>query len=208
MGNGLLFPGSQTLRRPDGKSYSEGTELYFTDGTAKGTRLVKDILDTPGDQKGSCPEFLTRCGKKVIFMLGNPGPLYEPAKLWESDGTEAGTKFFAELPDGAFPRNFVSIGDGVAFIVSRRGVGQDLWWTDGTKNGTREILRLNGLNYTQPQEHGGGIVICGSERGSTDARLGMWWWDLKGAKPILLGSVEHPTTILTNQKPFAILPAE
>src|ERR1700710_2272623 len=62
-----------------------GTELWRSDGTAAGTRRVKDICP------GSCPSnplFLTAVGSELFFSADDGAHGYE---LWKSDGTEAGT---------------------------------------------------------------------------------------------------------------------
>ena len=64
-----------------------GEELWRTDGTGAGTRLVKDIY--PGTE-GSWPAEITVLGGKLLFRATDGGP-YDYA-LWESDGTAAGTK--------------------------------------------------------------------------------------------------------------------
>ena len=72
-----------------------GEELWRTDGTGAGTRLVKDIY--PGTE-GSWPAEITVLGGKLLFRATDGGP-YDYA-LWESDGTAAGTKLVQDSSGG------------------------------------------------------------------------------------------------------------
>jgi ELWxxDGT repeat protein len=72
----------------DGK---HGRELWVSDGTAAGTRMVKDIR--PG-ATGSQPDTLTRVGSRVYFTA-NDGR--RGRELWVSDGTAAGTHVVKDL---------------------------------------------------------------------------------------------------------------
>ena len=63
-----------------------GNELWITDGTTAGTRMVADINPTP--RHSSNPRFLTAIGDRVVFRA------YEPVhgeELWVTDGTSSGT---------------------------------------------------------------------------------------------------------------------
>ena len=71
---------------------TSGSELWVTDGTEQGTKMVKDIV--PGSTS-SFPDKLTVFKNKLYFLLNNTGNLRQ---LWESDGTEEGTKVLSTLP--------------------------------------------------------------------------------------------------------------
>jgi ELWxxDGT repeat protein len=77
------------------KSTAAGDELYVSDGTAEGTKLVKDI--NPGNADAS-PRYLVALDGKLYFQAddGTNG-----VELWVSDGTEAGTKMVADVYPGA-----------------------------------------------------------------------------------------------------------
>ncbi len=64
---------------------AEWNELFRTDGTEAGTRMVKDLV--PGDV-GASPRDLTAVGDTLFFVAEN---VRVPQKLWQTDGTEAGT---------------------------------------------------------------------------------------------------------------------
>jgi ELWxxDGT repeat protein len=75
--------------RPD-----TGIELWTSDGTDAGTRLVRDIEPGPG---GSDPYDFTDVGG-VAYFVGYT--LEHGTELWRSDGTEAGTHIVRDLPTG------------------------------------------------------------------------------------------------------------
>jgi ELWxxDGT repeat protein len=76
-------------------SKNTGDELYISDGTSAGTKLVKDI--NPGSADAS-PRYLVALNNKIYFQAddGTNG-----VELWESDGTEAGTKMVANVYPGS-----------------------------------------------------------------------------------------------------------
>lgn len=69
-------------------AYSEetGAELWRTDGTVAGTRLVSDLY--PGSASSS-PEYLMARENRVFFVADHPR---EGRVLWCTDGTEEGTR--------------------------------------------------------------------------------------------------------------------
>ena len=68
-----------------GEVEGKGRELWVSDGTSIGTRLVKDILIGNGS---SDPYQLTDVGG-TLYFIANAG--VSKAELWKSDGTESGT---------------------------------------------------------------------------------------------------------------------
>jgi ELWxxDGT repeat protein len=89
-----------------------GDELYITDGTAEGTRLVKDI--NPGNADAS-PRYLVALNGKLYFQAddGTNG-----VELWESDGTSDGTIMVADIYSGAessAPDMLTVLGDKIIF---------------------------------------------------------------------------------------------
>ena len=202
LGKKLIFAGQELFNRPDGVAVNKyGVELFETDGTAAGTKLLKDILDTPGDSVGSRPSQITRCGKKVIFTIQVSG-VPNQNRLWESDGTTGGTKLLAELPTGSSIRNITSVGEGAEFTVSTLGRGKDLWWTNGTAEGTRRIME-GGAEEGGLQKFADGVVFFGSANG----KRGIWWSDGKSDMPQFIGAIEGmPYSLLRNGELFALLP--
>jgi ELWxxDGT repeat protein len=77
------------------KNSASGDELYISDGTEAGTKMVKDINSGSGD---ASPRYLVELNGKLYFQAddGSHG-----VELWESDGTDAGTKMVADIYPGA-----------------------------------------------------------------------------------------------------------
>ena len=76
------------------KSTANGDELYVTDGTPEGTKMVMDINPGSGD---ASPRYLVSLNDKLYFQADNGT---NGVELWESDGTEAGTKMVADIYAG------------------------------------------------------------------------------------------------------------
>ena len=111
---------------------TRGEELWRSDGTTEGTRLVADL--TPGRQ-GSYMTLLGTVGNQVIFR--------QALGIWVSDGTDPGTRQLADLCSECSSRIVGSIslsdgkrGDKVLFRVDHRTLGGALWVSDGTPEGT------------------------------------------------------------------------
>src|ERR1700719_1778266 len=86
--------------------YATATGVYSTDGTAAGTTLLQaagtDFVPQPGTQMVTLPN-----GKLLFFALVNPsldliGALSDGIRIWETDGTAAGTILVTDTqaPDG------------------------------------------------------------------------------------------------------------
>ncbi|MEM7200972.1 MAG: ELWxxDGT repeat protein [Planctomycetota bacterium] len=123
------------LRGSDGIN---GTELWVSDGTEAGTRMVRDI--NPGlFSPAPVPQELTAAGQRLFFVHDDE---VSGAELWVSDGTEPGTTLVADLTPGAFgsgPSDLVAFGDGVLFASQGEGRGVELWRSDGTAGGTKLV---------------------------------------------------------------------
>jgi ELWxxDGT repeat protein len=109
-------------------------ELYVSDGTAAGTKKLKDI-ETTGEY-GSKPSLLTMINGKVVFKTsaGQVG-------LWVSDGTEVGTIQLSKLnitTIQAYKNKIYFWGKEGDFGTAK------LWITDGTVAGTK-LFPITGL---------------------------------------------------------------
>lgn len=104
-------------------SPGHGNELWRSDGTAAGTRLVKDIR--PG-RAGSDPSLLAVAGRTLYFATVNSN--MDRSHLWKSDGTTKGTVKVADLP---VESAVVAVGSTVYFVADHAG-GSELWKTRGT----------------------------------------------------------------------------
>ncbi|MEI8007597.1 MAG: ELWxxDGT repeat protein [Bacteroidota bacterium] len=123
-------------------------ELWVTDGTEAGTRMVSDIL--PGSL-GSNPHDLAPFNGRLIFGADGPGG-DEP---WISDGTQAGTYIIKNISiTGAFPSGFFEF-DSIAYFSARDITYSDqLWRTNGTEQGTYMLKNLNSQQGQSSLPHG------------------------------------------------------
>jgi large repetitive protein len=110
-----------------------GRELWRTDGTAHGTRLVKDIRA----HGSSDPRRLVSSGSLLYFSAddGSHGP-----ELWVTDGTASGTHMVADILPGARgsrPQQLIDMFGSVAFTAIDGRHGRELWIHEGPTGITR-----------------------------------------------------------------------
>lgn len=111
---------------------SSGWELWKSDGTTAGTKLVKDIY--PG-LMNSLPTYL--CNVNGILYFGASHPTYG-RELWRSDGTLAGTAMVSDIVSGTGSSSptYITNVNGISFFEATSGAGSELWKSDGTLGGT------------------------------------------------------------------------
>ncbi len=118
-----------------------GRELWASDGTAAGTRLVKDIRI---GNVCSIPERLTAFAGKVFFTADDS---FTGTELWMSDGTAAGTVLVKDINPGAgasTPRDLTVLTPTRLLFSASDGVnGRELWVTNGTTAGTMLVKDIN-----------------------------------------------------------------
>lgn len=134
-----------------GTDLQHGAELFSWDATSNVITLVKDIL--PGDE-GSSPFNVTAFGTRVLFTATTPATGREP---WISDGTDAGTTLLKDIaPDAtdSFAEEFVVSGPRL-FFKANGANGPALFVTDGTPDGTVELLQSNSVGELVPFGNGG-----------------------------------------------------
>jgi ELWxxDGT repeat protein len=126
---------------------AHGPELWLTDGTAGGTRLVKEIY--PGERgiypeqnmpMGYIPHGLTRVGSQLYFHAETPGVGYA---LWRSDGSAGGTQLVTRLGDGQASPEYWDMAElkGSLLFVARTGrLNYGLYRTDGSAATTQLLF--------------------------------------------------------------------
>lgn len=126
-----------------------GEELWMTDGTPEGTKMVKDIF--PGSTS-SAPSHLAALNDKVLFSAVSDDGTNR--QLYVSDGTEDGTKLIAVTynfgdgnPQAIYQINetqavFAAIDDESAEYDPDNGQQYWLWVTDGTEEGTKRVKEV------------------------------------------------------------------
>lgn len=118
-----------------------GTELWSTDGTPGGTRLVRDINPGTGSSFPEEPVFMNN-----IFYF----KAYEShgTELWRSDGTSAGTFMLIDAgtndtdPNtaGDDMRDMMAVNGTLYFTAMDASLKWWLWKTNGTTAGTSKIM--------------------------------------------------------------------
>lgn len=147
--NGLVFF--------QARSATGGPELWATDGSIAGTRVVHAF------PAGSSSYWLDSliAGESLLYLAGwDPANGWEP---WRSDGTDDGTCSLGDLSPGSAssnPGGFFSVGTTVYFKASNGTAGPELWATRGTPETTvflgdiwpgstgASVLPLAGINGT------------------------------------------------------------
>ncbi|MBD5225115.1 MAG: hypothetical protein HDS68_03990 [Bacteroidales bacterium] len=128
---------------------THGEELWVSDGTPEGTKLVKDI--NPGLATSNI-NWITRFNDRVVFAAddGENGK-----EVWISDGTEAGTHMVADvhmLADSD-PVGFCQLNEN-QFIFFAKDMDSEtmtdagekwLYVSDGTEDGTHLVAEVDGM---------------------------------------------------------------
>jgi len=103
---------------------ARGNELWMSDGTEGGTRIVKDLQPGRGS---SNPRELHAEGAILLFSASDGVHGFEP---WRSDGTRRGTLMIQDIAPGAHPASpglFTSAGAHVFFAANDGIAGMELW---------------------------------------------------------------------------------
>lgn len=117
-----------------------GQELWRSDGTGAGTRLVKTIAKNP--VKEGIQE-LTTIGSTVYFRVEGAST----SELWRSDGTESGTVPInsAEGKELNGVDNLTAMNDLLFFEALDDDFNSRLWRSDGTSAGTYALTGVGSL---------------------------------------------------------------
>lgn len=133
LGNDLLFSSGSHLGE-----YHIG-ELWYSDGTNEGTKLIKDINQT--GNIGSNPSFQTVLNGKLIFAADDN---IHGRELFSFDGTT--TTLIKDINPGfqsSTPHDFYVLNNEIVFKAYTLNNGLELWKTDGTESGTILIKDIN-----------------------------------------------------------------
>jgi ELWxxDGT repeat protein len=101
-----------------------GAELWVTDGTSEGTRMVRDIY--PGIAS-SDPRHLTEL-RNIVFFEADDG--FNGRELWRSDGTEGGTALALDFwvgETGSGIQEMVTFDRSLFVVASKPETGEELF---------------------------------------------------------------------------------
>jgi len=137
-----------------------GSELFVSDGTDKGTQLVTDLrpgASNYGYAYSSFPYSLVEFQEKLYFTANVADNGNE---LFLSDGTADGTQLLVDLYPGenkydfvnsSYPSNLVELNDKLYFTANNGENGNELYVSDGTAGGTQLLVDL----YPGENKYGG-----------------------------------------------------
>jgi len=175
-GVGEIFKWKNKLyyQATDGNNTPSDTEhsysLFESDGTALGTKLVKDINPTENQSSEARIGYMTDLGERFIFVAtdGTHG-----SELWASDGTFDGTVMIKDITEGeagSSIRGLKVLGN-EAYFVARSGDTSGFWKTDGTTQGT-QLIRY--FDYAVDLEIVDAGIIISARHGDAE---GLWLSD-------------------------------
>jgi ELWxxDGT repeat protein len=148
---------------------ANGEEIWVTDGTVPGTKMIKDIN---AGALSANPKWLTAVGNTVYFVATTAT---NGEELWMTDGTEAGTKMVKDIYAGSIgsaPFGLTAFNSNVLFfamdeeseftpVIDPSKPEKWLWISDGTLAGTKRIANTptKETNYDGQE---GNLVKCGN----------------------------------------------
>jgi ELWxxDGT repeat protein len=123
-----------------------GNELWLSDGTTDGTKIVKDVSLGANSTSYTSNKWTTDSLLFIVMKAAQDSVF----GLWRSNGESSGT--FKLFDINNMPSDFIikaSFLDNKLYFIDIDISGNCLWATDGTANGTQLIYRFNdvGVNY-------------------------------------------------------------
>lgn len=141
VGTGTVLNGKYIF---GGSTVAAGVEIFITDGTKSGTKLIKDIY--PGSTGSNPDGQMAVLNGFVYFAATTPA---EGRELWRTDGTAANTTLVKDIVPGASgsfgvdSSELTSTGTYLLFDVKTTAEGRELWRSDGTSAGTFLLKDIN-----------------------------------------------------------------
>lgn len=179
-GNGILFSASGP---------GTGSEPWASDGTAAGTRLVRDLYPGPGESR---PAGFVVLGDRALFGASSPE---HPFSLWRSDSTEAGTEMIADPfldPGSSNPRELTAWKDRLYLAADALYGVPGIWFLDGNA-GAWGLLRSFDSGPSSPfadlgpaslTPFGDHLYFTASPRGEVPLQLWKTDGTFDGAAPV------------------------
>ena len=118
---------------------SHGRELWISNGTAVGTRMIRDIFR---GSLSSDPKDLCVVGNRVYFSAADGA---RGTELWSTSGTFASTDIVRDIVPGlgsSAPQQLNALGTTVVFSAFRSDSGREPFVSDGTSAGTRLLIDI------------------------------------------------------------------
>ena len=163
--NSLYVVGQQLYFLNDDAAH--GTELWTSDRTAAGTRMVQDL--TPGTASSAFGAIAAVNGTLLLQVVVGA----DQGRIYRTAGSPNSLALVADIPDTEsieIPRCFTTSGATLFFTTGNGATFDDsLWATDGTSAGTRQVTTavsvssamIQGPNCQMVPDGRGGIVFGG-----------------------------------------------
>jgi len=116
-----------------------GNELWTSDGTAEGTRLVADTAAGNGSDYGGVRSPLVPLGDAVYFASCDEVSV---CQLWRSDGTSAGTVPITRFSSRSAGVSLLTAWNGTLYFVAADARHSELHRSDGTAEGTELVADI------------------------------------------------------------------
>jgi len=153
-----------------------GEEPWISDGTAAGTRLLKNAASDQAN--GSAPRAFASVGNRLMFIADDSGG----SAVWSSDGTDSGTQRIAPVAGQVDE----AIASGGLYYFTRKSVTEaELWRSDGTADGTFALYKGEA---TAVLAMNGGVTFRASD-------------DLHGAEPWFSDGTVAGTRMIADLNP-------
>lgn len=140
-----------------------GQEVWVTDGTEAGTRMVADVYPGPGGG----PLLLGLVGTDLIFASNTSDKTWQ---IFRTDGTSAGTVALSNFPASSYGmlNETVAVNGKIYMSLDKMNIccQPDLWVTDGTTAGTHQIGASTSQYHVEPSSFamfGNSILFTGRD---------------------------------------------
>ena len=133
-GTGVVLNGKYIFA---GSTTGTGQEIFITDGTVAGTKIISDIV--PGTTGSNPDNSMTVLNGFVYFTAATAA---EGRELWRTDGTPGNTAIVKDIIPGPTGSNdpdkylLISTGTYLLLDVKTTAEGNELWRSDGTGTNT------------------------------------------------------------------------
>lgn len=173
------LPDGRVFLFAETKADSEnGYELWTSDGTAQGTKIVKDIV--PGKNPSTFAYTAKMFNHKLCFSARNDTSGYE---MFLSDGTDTGTYMLMEgfgTASTILYNTPITVYNGRMYFAARDSThGYELWSSDGTPQGTAMVADIRqgstGSNPMKMIPAFGKLMFL-----ANDSLHGYEWWITDG----------------------------
>ncbi len=180
-----------------------GQELWRSDGTAAGTRMVKDLC--PGACSG-LPVWMTAVGSTLYFAAEDGA---HGRELWKSDGTEAGTTLVRDIIpglDGGNPAYPFELNGKLFFGATKPDGTQAFWTSDGTEAGTTVLMEVCAVGC-RPFPLGQIGMSMLMSAGDVSHGRGLWRTDGTPAGTVFVKAIapEEPNPDRSGYLPYLVL---